>query len=72
MKRFSIVFLPIIAVAAALFGICYLWIGVRTVMAHNMGPGLLVVAFGIAGIALGAALWSAWRQFMARMRNTAD
>ena len=59
----SMYFLPAMGVAAAIFGAFYLWAGVRNLIAQNWMMGMLITAFGICGIALGMALWRAWKTF---------
>lgn len=69
MKGFSSYFLPVIGVAAGLFGLGYVWIGIHTLFERQWGVGVLLTVFGIAGVAMGLALWNAWRQFVKRVRG---
>ena len=59
--RFVLYVLPAAAIFAALFGAVYSWIGVQSLVNGSGWFGVLLLVFGIAGIALGLALWRAWR-----------
>lgn len=59
--RFVLFVLPAAAIFAVAFGIVYGWIGVKATLAGAGWFGALLIVFGIAGVALGLALWRAWR-----------
>jgi len=59
--RFVLYVLPAAAVFAAAFGAVYGWIGVLSLVNGAGWFGALLVVFGVAGVALGIALWRAWR-----------
>lgn len=63
LRHWSFYFLPVIGLFATLFGLFYLYLGVRTLLAGIIGMGIFLCVFGIAGIAMAVALWSAWRKF---------
>lgn len=53
--------MPAMAVVAGAAGVIYGWIGVRALIGGAGWVGGLLLVFGVAGIALGLALWNAWR-----------
>ena len=53
--------MPAMAVVAAAAGVIYGWIGVHALIEGAGWAGVLLVVFGVAGVALGLALWNAWR-----------
>ncbi len=59
--RFVYYVMPAAAVFAGAFGAVYGWIGVRTVLGGADWFGVLLLVFGIGGVALGLGLWRAWR-----------
>ena len=59
--RFVLYVLPAAAIFAVAFGGVYGWIGVNSTLAGAGWFGVLLIVFGVAGIALGLALWRAWR-----------
>jgi len=59
--RFVYYVMPAAAIFAAAFGVVYGWIGVNALIAGAGWFGVLLVVFGVAGVALGLALWRAWR-----------
>jgi hypothetical protein len=69
MRRFALYFLPATGVAAAIIGAFYGWIGIQAIRGGAGWFGVLVVVFGVGGIALGIALMNAWRMFVERARG---
>ena len=69
MRRFALYFLPATGVAAAIIGAFYGWIGIQAIRGGAGWFGVLVVVFGVGGIALGIALMNAWRNFVERARG---
>ena len=69
MRRLALYFLPAVAIAAVVFGLFYGWIGIQTLRRGGGGAGLFLLVFGFGGIALGAALWTAWRSVMRGVRT---
>ena len=61
--------LPAAAVFAVAFGAVWGWIGVRALIGGAGQFGVLLVVFGIAGVALGLALWRAWRLVVNRAKG---
>lgn len=61
--------MPVMAVVAGAAGVIYSWIGVRALIDGGGWAGGLLLVFGIAGIALGLALWNAWRLVTNRARG---
>jgi len=59
--RFVYYVMPAAAIFAAAFGVVYGWIGVNALIAGAGWFGALLLVFGVGGIALGLALWRAWR-----------
>lgn len=57
MTRLSLLFMKLLAGAAALFGIFYLLTAVKTLRAGEWAATGILALFGIAGIALGIGLW---------------
>ena len=72
MRRFALYFLPAVGVAAAIIGAFYGWIGIQAIRGGAGWFGVLVVAFGVGGIALGIALMNAWRKFVEHMKGAND
>ena len=72
MRRLALYFLPATGVAAAMIGAFYGWIGIQAVRGGAGWFGVLLVVFGIGGIALGIALMNAWRTFVERMKGAND
>jgi hypothetical protein len=72
MRRLALYFLPATGVAAAMIGAFYGWIGIQAVRGGAGWFGVLLVVFGIGGIALGIALMNAWRKFVERMKGAND
>lgn len=70
MRRFALYFLPATGAAAAVVGVLYGWIGIQAIRGGAGWFGVLLLVFGIGGMALGMALWNAWRKFVERVRNT--
>jgi hypothetical protein len=64
--RFVYYVMPAAAIFAALFGAVYGWIGVKAVLGGAGWFGVLLIVFGVAGVALGLALWRAWRMVSKR------
>lgn len=64
--RFVLYVLPAAAIFATAFGAVYGWIGVKALFAGAGWIGGLFVVFGVAGVALGLALWRAWRMVSRR------
>lgn len=69
MRRFALYFLPATGAAAAVIGLFYGWIGIQAILAGAGWFGVLLLAFGVGGIALGMALWNAWRKFVGKVRS---
>lgn len=67
--RFVYYVLPTAAVFAVAFGAVRGWIGVRALIGGAGQFGVLLVVFGIAGVALGLSLWRAWRLVVDRARG---
>lgn len=67
MRRFALYFLPAIAVFGVVCAIIYGWIAVRVFMAGATWTGAFLMVFAIAGLALGIALWRAWRAFVPKL-----
>jgi hypothetical protein len=67
--RFVYYVMPAAAVFAAAFGAIYGWIGIRAVLGGAGWFGVLLLVFGVGGIALGSALWRAWRMITKRARG---
>jgi hypothetical protein len=61
--------MPAAAIFAAAFGAVYGWIGVKALIDGAGWFGVLLLVFGVAGIALGLALWRAWRMITKRARD---
>jgi hypothetical protein len=59
--RFVYYVLPAAAIFAAAFGGIYGWIGVKALLGGAGWFGVLLIVFGVAGVALGLALWRGWR-----------
>ncbi len=68
--RFIYYVMPAAAVFAAAFGVVYGWIGVNALIAGAGWFGVLLLVFGVAGVALGVALWRAWRLVAKRVGNS--
>ena len=64
MRRFALYFLPAISVFGVVCAIVYGWIAVRVLLAGQIWMGCFLMLFAIAGLALGLALWRAWRAFV--------
>lgn len=69
MSKVVLYFLPATGVIAAIFGAFYVWIAIAALRNGAGWVGVLLLVFGFAGIALGAALWNAWRMMLARARG---
>jgi hypothetical protein len=67
--RFVYYVLPAAAVFAVALGAVWGWVGVQALIAGAGWFGVLLVVFGIAGVALGLALWRAWRMIAHRARG---
>jgi hypothetical protein len=59
--RFVYYVLPAGSVFAVAFGAVWGWIGIKALIGGAGQFGVLLVVFGIAGVALGLSLWRAWR-----------
>ena len=70
--RFVYYVLPAAAVFAVAFGAVWGWIGVQALISGAVWFGVLLVVFGIAGVALGLALWRAWRLVVDRARGESN
>lgn len=66
MRRMSAIFLPILAVIAAVFGLYYVYLGVQTARTGEKGAAAILIVFGFAGFALGMALWRVIRLLQER------
>ena len=64
MGKFGLYFLPAIAIFGVVCAVIYGWIAIRVLMAGELWMGSFLMLFAIAGLALGAALWRAWRTFV--------
>jgi hypothetical protein len=64
MRRLGLYLLPAISVFGVACAIIYGWIAVRVLMAGQLAMGAFLLVFAIAGLALGIALWRAWRAFV--------
>lgn len=62
--------MPAMALVAGAAGVIYGWIGVRALIEGAGWVGGLLLVFGVAGVALGLALWNAWRLVTKRARGT--
>ncbi len=61
MRGLSYRIVPALAVAAALFGVVWGWIGINAAI-HDGGPvAYLLILFGFGGIVLSMALWRTWK-----------
>lgn len=61
MKSISLNLVPALAIASALFGLVWGWIGINAAI-HGGGPvAYLLILFGFGGIVLALALWRTWR-----------
>jgi hypothetical protein len=69
MRRFALYFLPAISIFGVICALIYGWIAVRVFMAGSTWMGLFLMVFAIAGLALGIALWRAWRMFVPKGSN---
>ncbi len=69
MRRMSAVFLPILSIIAAVFGLYYMYLGVQTAREGEKGAAAILVVFGFAGVALGMALWRVIRMLEQRARQ---
>jgi hypothetical protein len=67
--RFVYYVLPAAAVFAVAFGAVWGWVGIRALIGGAGWFGVLLVVFGIGGVALGLALWRAWRMVVDRARG---
>jgi hypothetical protein len=72
MRRFTLYFLPAVAVAGSVFGLFYGWVGVQSLVRGETGVGIFLLVFGFGGIALGVALWSVWRRLVQQARGNAS
>lgn len=72
MKSLSLVMVPFIAAMAMLFGAYYLYLGIGAARGGNVPGALFSAAFGLAGIALGIALFRAHRLLRANLRSHTD
>jgi hypothetical protein len=63
-RRTSFYLLPGLSIAAAALGLVWGWIGVTAAIGGGGPIAYLFVLFGFGGIALGIALWRAWRTFV--------
>ena len=61
MTGYSFKLLPFLALFSIAFGAVYTYVGVRTILLGAAGWGGAIIVFGIAGMALGVALWRARR-----------
>ena len=68
MSGYSVKLIPFLAVAAALFGSVFVYIGVNTILLGAPGWGAVIAVFGGTGILLAVALWRA-RQRLLRARE---
>jgi hypothetical protein len=64
--RFVLYVLPAAAIFATAFGAVYGWIGLKALFAGAGWFGVLLLVFGVGGLALGLALWRAWRMVSKR------
>jgi len=64
MRRFGIYFLPAIAIFGVVCAVIYGWIAIRVLLGGQLWMGSFLMLFAIAGLALGIALWRAWRAFV--------
>jgi hypothetical protein len=64
MRKFALYFLPAISLFGVACAVVYGWIAVRVLLAGQLWMGCFLMLFAIAGLALGIALWRAWRAFM--------
>ena len=67
--RFVYYVMPAAAVFAVAFGAVYGWIGIRAVFGGAGAFGVLLLVFGIGGVALGLSLWRAWRMIAKSARG---
>lgn len=57
MSGYSVKLMPFLAVAAALFGGVYVYIGINSMLLGAPGWGALITIFGAMGVLLAVALW---------------
>ena len=69
MRRFTVYFLPAIAVAAVVFGLFYAWTAFQTCRRGEIGVGVFLLVFGLGGVALGIAMWTTWRNIVRQARE---
>jgi hypothetical protein len=69
MRRFTVYFLPAIAVAAVVFGLFYAWTAFQTFRRGEIGVGVFLLVFGLGGVALGIAMWTTWRNIVRQARE---
>jgi hypothetical protein len=67
--RFVYYVMPAAAIFAVAFGAIWGWIGIQALIGGAGRFGVLLVVFGIAGVALGLSLWRAWRLVVNRARG---
>jgi hypothetical protein len=66
MRRWTFFFLPLLAGLAFFYGVFWTGKGGQLVFQGEEIAGIILGVFGIAGMAVGLALWAAWRN---RSRN---
>jgi membrane protein implicated in regulation of membrane protease activity len=66
LSGYSIKLLPFLAVAAALFGGVYFYIGINTMLLGAPGWGALIAIFGAMGVLLAVALWRMRKRLLRR------
>jgi hypothetical protein len=73
MRRFALVVMPILAAVTSLFGLYFIYVGVRTVIAGRyIAIGLGFAGFGGVGLIMGYAVWSVRRQILLRLQMPED
>lgn len=65
-RPLSYTLVPALALAAALFGLVWGWIGIKAAVAGGGPVAYLLILFGFGGIVMALALWRTWRTITAR------
>lgn len=72
MKSLSLVMVPFIAAMALVFGGWYVYLGIAAARKGNLPGAAFAIVFGIAGIALGLALFRARRLLRSNLQSRSD
>ena len=72
-RNISFTLIPAVAIAAALFGLVWGWIGISAAINGGGPVAYLLILFGFGGLVLALALWQTWKKIRnAAAKNATD